>query len=357
MPFLSPDGYTLYFSSDREGGFGKNDIYMSKRKDRSFEKWSKPVNLGKYVNSEDYDAFFSTSAIDDYAYFVTHKNSFGKGDIVKMKLEDILKSINPNAYKNPSDDLANTKNGNTTNTDNSSNNGNNPGGALTGANGTDPDPNANSRGVVLLTGKLSNPEGRVPEGAQVIYEDLATGQEIGVATPDPTTGIYKIVLPYGKKYGVTALADGYIGSGINIDISKFTSGQYQEVTGKDLNLVPAKTGQKLTLNNIFFEFGKTTLQPESYTELNRLIQFLDDNRKLQVEIGGHTDNIGSDEINDKISTGRAQAVRNYLMTKGKIGADRIQAKGYGKSKPIATNDTEEGQAANRRVEFTILKTN
>jgi OmpA-OmpF porin, OOP family len=355
IPFLSPDGFTLYFSSNREGGMGKNDIYMAKRKDRSFEKWTKPVNLGKFVNSEDYDAFFTTSAVDDYAYFVTHKNSFGKGDIVRMKMDDILQSINPNGYTPNTGPIA-SNNGNGQNGDGSNTNNNGGGGALTGANNGTDNP-ASDRGVVLLTGKLLNPNGKVPEGAQVIYEDLLTGQEIGVATPDPNTGIYKIVLPYGKKYGVTALADGYLGSGINIDISKFSTGKYQEITGKDLNLVPAEKGQKLTLNNIFFEFGKTTLQPESFTELNRLIQFLDDNRKLQIEIGGHTDNIGSDEINDKISAGRAQAVRSYLMTKGKIAAERIQAKGYGKTKPVATNDTEEGQAANRRVEFTIVKTN
>ena len=208
----------------------------------------------------------------------------------------------------------------------------------------------------MLSGKLIDAKTqKVPNNAKVIYEDLSNGQELGVATPDPNTGIYKIVLPYGKKYGIIPVADGYAGSGKNIDLSKNKDGKYLEINDINLSMIPAESGQKLTLNNIFFEFGKTNLQEESFTELNRLVEFLNNNKAMQIEISGHTDSIGSDEANNRISQGRADAVSNYLTIFGKIPSSRIITKGYGKTRPIATNDTEEGQQANRRVEFLILK--
>ena len=334
IPFLAPDGYTLYFSSNREGGLGSNDIYFSKRLDRSWQKWSKPKNMGPVVNSEDYDGYFTLSAIDDYAYLVTRKASLGKSDIVRVKLSDLNTEKDEKVISAP---IAGAI------------------GGADGKNGKDISKlPSSSDPVVLLSGNVFDAKSKkVPANAKVIYEDLTNGQELGVASPDPNSGLYKIVLPYGKKYGVTVVADGYVGSGLNIDLSKM--GKYLEIGGKDLTLIPAESGQKLTLNNIFFEFGKTNLQEESFPELNRLIDFLNNNKAMQIEISGHTDSIGSDEVNNKISQGRADAVKNYLAAQGKISAARIVTKGYGKTRPVATNDTEEVQQANRRVEFLILK--
>lgn len=339
IPFLAPDGYTLYFSSNREGGLGSNDIYVSKRTDRSWQKWSKPKNMGPVINTEEYDGYFTLSAIDDFAYFVTRKASLGKSDIVKVRLSDleekkeeiIDEKTDPKVVSPP---IA---------------------GALGGAEdkngkGNTADP------VVLLSGKVFDSKTKkVPENAKVIYEDLSNGQELGVATPDPITGEYKIVLPYGKNYGISPIANGFIGNSLGLDLSKNMPKKYLEIGGKDLTMIPAESGQKLTLNNIFFEFAKTNLKEESFPELNRLISFLEENKAMQIEISGHTDSIGSDEVNNKISQGRADAVKNYMISKGSVAVSRIITKGYGKTRPVASNDTDEGQQANRRVEFLILK--
>lgn len=341
IPFLAPDGYTLYFSSNRDGGLGSNDIYVSKRGDRSWQKWSKPKNMGPSINSEDYDGYFTLSAVDDYAYFVNKKGAMGKNDIVRVKLSTLEENKNNDEDPNGKGPKVTTP----------------PiAGAIGGAVDKNGDKKSTSDPVVLLSGKVIDSKTRkVPIDAKVIYEDLSSGQELGVATPDPITGEYKIVLPYGKNYGITPIADGYIGNSFGLDLSKNMVKKYIEIGGKDLTLIPAESGQKLTLNNIFFQFGKTNLQEESFPELKRLIDFLETNSGMQIEISGHTDSIGSDEINNKLSQGRADVVKNYLVGQGKIPTTRIVAKGYGKTRPIASNDTEEGQQANRRVEFLILK--
>ncbi|MGZ4091021.1 MAG: OmpA family protein, partial [Bacteroidia bacterium] len=121
-----------------------------------------------------------------------------------------------------------------------------------------------------------------------------------------------------------------------------------------LYLVPLEVGSTIRLNNIFFDVAKATLRPESFPELDRLAGLMTDNGKMQIELSGHTDNVGSDEANMKLSSDRAKTVTDYLVGLG-IAAERIQAKGYGETKPLGTNDTEEGRQLNRRVEFTILK--
>jgi outer membrane protein OmpA-like peptidoglycan-associated protein len=126
-----------------------------------------------------------------------------------------------------------------------------------------------------------------------------------------------------------------------------------ELDEKDLVMAAIAKGAKMTINNLFFELGKATLTPESDPELKRLVQVMKENADLKIEISGHTDNTGTDAINEKLSQARADAVKNYLMTAG-VAASRIQSNGYGSLKPIASNETEEGRQANRRVEFSIL---
>ena len=112
-------------------------------------------------------------------------------------------------------------------------------------------------------------------------------------------------------------------------------------------------GSKIVLRNIFFDFGKYSLRPESTSELERLYKLLFDASSLRIEISGHTDNKGSAELNKKLSEDRAKAVVDYLILKG-IDANRLTYKGYGKDEPIETNDTEQGRQFNRRTEFKIL---
>ena len=328
-PFLAPDGKTLYFSSNREGGKGSNDIYVSKRKDNTWIHWTEPLNIGEPINTEEYDAYYTISAAGDYAYFVSGKSSLGKKDIFRLKLNQPATPSEPTAIAGG--DVAKTDTKTKTNSD-----------------------PTKADAVVLVSGKVIDAKtGKVPANAKVIYEDLSTGKELGQAQPDPKTGIYKIVLPYGRNYGISTQVDGYVGTSQNIDLSKL-SGKYLEVEGKDLTVKIVEAGTKVEMNNIFFEFGKAALKSESYPELNRLAEFFKKNTKIITEISGHTDNVGSDEVNNRLSQERADVVRNYLLSQG-VPSERITAKGYGKTRPKVTNDTPENQAINRRVEFEILK--
>lgn len=297
-PFLAADEKTLYFATNGRAGFGENDIFVSRRIDDTWENWTEPINLGPNINTDGWDGYYTIPASGDFAYFVSNKNSFGNEDIFKIELVDSLK----------------------------------------------PSP------VVLISGRVYSQKDSSLLGAKIIYEDLENGEEIGVAKSNPLTGEFKIVLPSGKRYGFLAQAEHYVAVNQNIDLRQIT--KFKEIT-THLFLVPIEKGQTVRINNIFFDFGKSELLPESFYELNRLVDLMNENTKLEIEVQGHTDNIGSNERNKVVSQERANSVMNYLLSKG-IAKERIHAVGFGKSNPITANDTEENRAKNRRVEFVIV---
>jgi outer membrane protein OmpA-like peptidoglycan-associated protein len=348
-PFLSADGKTLYFSSDRPGGQGSQDIYLTRRLDDTWQHWRKPQNLGSPINTDEYDAYYSIAAKGDYAYFMSGKGSLGKKDIFRLSVEsppdgglvnessqvggaasDLVKESPDASGLVKESPLRGPVNGSTRS-----------------VTSQESDP------VVLLSGTVLNQQtGKVPEDASVTYEDLSNGKVLGQAKPDPTTGKYKLVLPYGKNYGITAKAKGLIPTSTNLDLTT-ARGRYLELDDRDLSMVPLVKGNTATINNLFFDLGKATLKPESEPELKRILQVMKENMALVIEISGHTDNTGSEEINNKLSLERANAVRENLL-KGGIDQARIKTRGYGKSKPKADNATEEGRQINRRVEIEIL---
>ena len=298
-PFLAADDKTLYYSTKGFPTFGSNDIFMTKRLDDTWKNWSEPVNLGPQLNTEKWDAYYTISSSGDFAYFVSSDNSLGNEDIFRVALPQEVK----------------------------------------------PDP------VALVSGHVLNAKTHQPITANITYQFLPEGKEGGIATSSPSDGSYKIILPYGKKYAFLASAPGFISVNENLDLSDLKS--YEEVT-KDLYLVPIEVGQTVRLNNIFFETGKSDLLKDSYFELDRLVKVLLDNPTMEIEIEGHTDNVGSDASNITLSKNRAKAVYDYLVAKG-ISASRLKSNGYGKTRPVATNDTDDGRAQNRRVQFTIIK--
>jgi len=298
-PFLAPDGITLYFSGNGYPGYSKNDIFVTRRLDNTWTNWSEPLNLGPTINTPGWDAYFSTTAAGDYAYFVTSNNEAGTEDIYRIQLPQSAKPTS----------------------------------------------------VQLIAGKVLNAKTKQPLSAKISYELLPTGEEVGIARSNATTGEYKIALPAGKKYGFSATCEGYYSISENIDLTNTIT---ENEINRDILMVPIVKGESIKINNIFFEFGKYELLPDSYPELNRLAKLMQDKPTLKIRIEGHTDNIGSDKTNIELSINRAYAVAQYLISKG-IDENRIQAIGYGKSKPIADNQIEEGRKLNRRVEFVILE--
>lgn len=299
-PFLASDDVTLYFSSERKGGFGKTDIYMSRRLDDTWLNWSEPVNLGPVINSSGYEMYYTISAKGDYAYVTSNKNSeYGDGDLYRIKLHEQVK----------------------------------------------PKP------VVLVSGKVVNPGNNQPLDAAITYYTLPEGTEAGITHSNPANGTYKIVLPYGKQYSFLAKVNGYYSISNYLDLT--STSEYKEMN-VNIDMKPIEVGETFRLSNIFFDFAQATLRSESFQELDRVYNLLSDNGTIEIELSGHTDNVGSDEINNTLSQSRADAVKDYLVKKG-INESRIISKGYGKSNPVATNDTEEGRQFNRRVEFKILK--
>lgn len=298
-PFLAADGKTLYFSSDGFSGYGNKDMYMTRRLDATWTKWSQPQNLGPMINSANWDAYYSVPASGEYAYFSSENNSRGKTDIYRIKL--------PGAMR--------------------------------------PEP------VVLIRGRVLDEHTKEPIKAKIIYELLSDGKEVGVATSNPKTGEYTIILPAGEKYGFLAQAAGYMSENQNIDLTEVK--EYKEIT-QDLFLVPIRKGESVVLNNIFFSPSNAELTPDSKPELDRVYQFMLDNPTMKVEIAGHTNNACSEDWCMKLSTARAKAVYDYLSTKG-VNRSMMRYKGYGSSKPRWSNDNPEGLRKNRRVEFTILE--
>jgi OOP family OmpA-OmpF porin len=306
-PFLAADGVTLYFSSDRPGGLGENDIWMTKRLDESWTKWSDPVNLGAPINTAGSEAFFTLDAGGEFAYLTSSDGAFGASDIVRVKL--LEKEM--------------------------------------------PDP------VVLVSGNVYNAKTKQPLEASLIYQTLPDGADAGNGNSSPVDGSFKIVLPYDKNYSIRASADKFFAISENLQLDSLIKAGYKEIH-KDLYLVPIEIGQVFRLNNVFFDFDKYSLRPESFVELDRVVKFLTEYPNVEIEMSAHTDSKGADDYNLTLSDNRARSVREYILSKG-IAPTRIISQGYGENKPVATNsnadgsDNPEGRQLNRRVEFKILK--
>lgn len=205
--------------------------------------------------------------------------------------------------------------------------------------------------IIVIRGRVLDKKTNEPLQADIIYTNILTGEVIGQATSNGETGEYTVALPAGKFYSYLGKAENYLPVSENFDAREITE---SAVIENDLYLVPVEIGQTIRLNNIFFDSGKATLKPESNEELNNVVKLLNNSPNMEIEISGHTDNVGSDAFNLKLSDDRANAVMNYIVSQG-IDQSRITAKGYGESKPIADNDTDKGRQTNRRVEFTIVK--
>ncbi|RYU78405.1 OmpA family protein [Hymenobacter persicinus] len=299
-PFLAADGKTLYFASEGHGGYGNADIFYSKRLDDTWTNWSKPRNLGASINSPDFDGYFTLAASGEDAYLVSSRKGIDNSrDIFRINLT----------------------------------------------------PQFKPEVVTLVRGRVLDAATQKPVAATIRYENLLTGEEIGVAETSPVDGSYTIVLPSGSHYGYRAEANNYLAESDNLDATD--KQKYSEIT-QDLFLVPFAVGSTIKLNNIFFAQSKYYLRENSYPELLRLVRILRDYPSVEIKLEGHTDNQGDPLLNVKLSLDRVNEVKKYLVSKG-IAGTRITTEGFGGSKPIASNDQEETRKLNRRVEFRITK--
>lgn len=227
----------------------------------------------------------------------------------------------------------------------------------THADGGDPDtyylkPEAKKKTRLFLTGYVYNEETFDAVKANIRVEGVGN-PVLKTGHSEPNYGEYRTQLPGSGIYILQVSAAGYLTTTDSIEVESILGDT--EIIFKDLYLKPVEAELSARLHNIFFDSGKIALHPESIAELNRLVEFMEQNANLQIEIGGHADSRESNDLHQKLSQQRAAVVRNYLLHYG-IEAKRLTTIGYGASRPKVLNDTIEGMQNNRRVEFTVLKT-
>ena len=296
-PFIHSDGHTLYFASNGRVGMGGYDLYYSTLQPDG--SWSEPRNLGYPINTWNDEINIFINAQGTTAYIASDKEGgLGGLDLYSFDLDDNLR----------------------------------------------PSP------VTYIKGTVKDAESGAPLQAELQMIDLESHQLLTGTTSDAETGEYLACVHTGKNVLLNVSHPGYPFYSENFQVEQ-SYNQLQPYL-KDITLRRADVGTVVILKNIFFDFDRSDLKPESYVELDKLVEYLQHN-KVKIEIGGHTDNTGSREYNEKLSQDRAKAVYDYLVAHG-IAESRLQYRGYGMQKPIDSNDTEEGRANNRRTEFTII---
>lgn len=382
-PFIAPDQKTLYFGSARQapGRQGGVDIYKCTRLDDTWMNWSEPVNVGKPINTAALDFYFTVDA---------------HGNIFTSRANKALEGAQLDLYMLAPKTFSVTLAGNVFNQKT-----NEPLEAEVQIRIPDQDArklrsDAGGRfesrfPEVTRYDITASVDGFTPASTQAdipllysdttIYVDIPltpiakalvlqgtvydqkTNKQIParlemkvrdkqhpVMNINAARGMYEQEIDELGWYIITASAEGYLNTVDSVwvndsDVTPWT---------KDIVLQPIEVGVTVRLKNIYFDFDKTTLKNESFTELDKVVDFLKQNPSVEIEISGHTDNKGSDEYNANLSQGRSEAVVNYIISQG-VDGYRLSAHGYGEAKPIDTNDSEEGRANNRRVEFTVMK--
>ena len=298
-PYIHPDGKTLYFASDGHIGMGGSDLYVTRMDDKG--NWSYPQNLGYPINTRGNEMGIVLNAMGNLAYIsADRKGGYGGFDVYSFEL---YPDVRPTA-------------------------------------------------VTYMRGIVRDMETKNPLKASFELVNLETQKLILKSHSDAVKGDFMVVIPVGTKLSLTVERNGYLFYSENFFVEKGTYTSLEPFL-KNVDLSPIKAGESIVLKNIFFASKSFNLEPESEVELNKLYTLLSHNANLKIEIGGHTDNIGDDNTNMILSKNRAKAVMDYLVEKG-ISKDRLSYKGYGETKPIASNDTAEGRAQNRRTEVKVI---
>lgn len=296
-PFIHPDDSTFYFCSNGWPGMGGKDLFISRL--GSDGKWKKPENLGSPINSSGDENGLTLTANGAYAFFSSNNlQGFGGYDVYTFELPINLR---PNV-------------------------------------------------VAYVKGRVSDAKTKAPLDADVEIVDLEKNIVVYHDNSSEDSGEFLATLTSGKNYGLTISKQGYLFYSDNFSLIGHMPKTSFNIA---VDLSAIEVGGKVILKNIFFDTNKFDLKMESKSELAKLIQFLDLNPTVGVEISGFTDDVGNDQANQVLSENRAKAVYNYLLG-AKITASRMVFKGYGKTGPIAPNTSDENRAKNRRTEFKII---
>ncbi|MFD1256694.1 OmpA family protein [Mucilaginibacter terrae] len=296
-PFIHPDDSTLYFCSNGWPGMGNKDLFVSRLNKAG--KWQKPDNMGYPINSNRDENGMSISTTGGYAYFASNTlNGYGGFDIYRFELPE---KTRPHA-------------------------------------------------VTYVKGSVVDATTRKPIDAEVEIVDLVTNQPVYHSSSSPPDGGFLVTLVTGRNYGLTITKNGYLFSSENFSLSG------QQPHKPFLIEVPLNTieiGRSAILKNVFFDTNRFDLKPESQSALKYLINFMTLNPTVSIEVSGFTDNEGNDQLNQTLSNNRAKSVYDYLINHG-VTATKLQFKGYGKQMPVAPNINEDNRAKNRRTEFKII---
>lgn len=294
-PFIHADNQTLYYTSDGLPGYGGSDIFVSHRQPGG--EWGKPENLGYPINTIENEGSLAVSADGLTAYYASDRaDSRGGLDLYKFELRP---DIRP--YR-----------------------------------------------TLYVKGIVTDSKTGKPLPSSVELTDNSTQQPLMKVQTDEK-GEYFITLPIGKDYTFTVNRKGYL---FYSEVYALSQRKADSVYKKDIALQPVALNAEITFQNILFTTGSYQLPKDASVELDKLVQVLTENPNLKVEISGHTDNIGKPEDNLQLSSNRAKSIVDYLTEKG-ISRQRLSYKGYGALQPVADNGTEEGRAKNRRTTFRV----
>ncbi len=351
QPSLSADGRTLYFISNRGGGVGRRDIWVSYKSDDN--DWKKPVNMGRSINTAGDEVSPFIHPNNKVLYYSTNGlPGFGGFDIYYSNREDNwLAPINLGAPINNGQDqvslFINSKGdkGYYSNEDNIS----------------------DKKGIIYefdlpeihkvkyraswIAGMVTDAESDQPLGATIELYDLERDKRVSLVKSDSVTGSYLVVLTEGSEYALYVEKPGYLFKSYTFS---FELGEDIKSLSKDIPLDPIKINAHTKLNNIFFKSNEYKLEDKSKTELKKITRFIKANPNLRIEISGHTDNVGSPEYNQSLSEKRAKSVYQFLLEQG-VAPTKLNTKGFGAGRPLVQNNTPENRQLNRRIEFKVVK--